>query len=171
MSFGWLLESFQRNADPASGVINPTSPQRASGLDAGAIVSTADAASMQQLANRTASAPPEYNMSNDSVSSPDGEVSHRDSINQLIDHEDEDDKENVMANEVAITTPRQVMRLEFYKMSQLSRGRVLSTAGTIGLFEGTPDELEKGENYFKTMLKGMPPLMFEFVGCFFLGLV
>ena len=45
----------------------------------------------------------------------------RESISNTVDSDDEDDMENVVANTVAIVTPRQVMRQEFYRMVQESR--------------------------------------------------
>lgn len=77
--------------------------------------------------------------------------------------------ETVVANGAAIATPRQVMRQEYYRMVQEAKGKAQPT--NRHLFTGTAEELEKGEPFSKRFFKSFPPLVFEFVGCFFLGLV
>ena len=118
----------------------------------------------------------------------------RESISNTVDSEDEDDPESVVANGCAVPTPRQALRMEFYRMAQAAAGRpvtssdascgdgsgsaneggVASRTGSpdeSGVFEGTPEEVEKGEHWFRLLSSSLPPLCVEFVGTFFLGLV
>jgi aquaporin Z len=100
-------------------------------------------------------------------------------ITDTVDSDDEDDQENIVANDIAIITPRQVMRMEFYRAGLQARGRSQTTeagiarrgSGATSLFEGTAEELEKGETWFRIAKESSPPLFFEFLGSFILGLV
>ncbi len=116
---------------------------------------------------QAASAPPEYAVEE---GQPEPMTPVRESISNTVDADDEDDLENIQANPVAVPTPRQVMRAEFYRMVQESRGRATSTTNR-NLFTGSTEELEAGESKFATFAHALPPLIFEFVGCFFFGLV
>mmetsp|Transcript_8050 Transcript_8050/g.14561 ORF Transcript_8050/g.14561 Transcript_8050/m.14561 type:complete len:846 (+) Transcript_8050:249-2786(+) len=116
-----------------------------------------------------AAAPPEYTME-EGIAPPATPEITRETISNTVDSDDEDDMENVAANSVAIVTPRQVMRQEFYRMVQESRGRTTSQTHR-NLFSGTAEELEKGETTSAILIKSLPPLVFEFIGCFLLGLV
>eukprot|EP00520_Triparma_pacifica_P006121 CAMPEP_0118657612 /NCGR_PEP_ID=MMETSP0785-20121206/14114_1 /TAXON_ID=91992 /ORGANISM="Bolidomonas pacifica, Strain CCMP 1866" /LENGTH=814 /DNA_ID=CAMNT_0006550547 /DNA_START=63 /DNA_END=2503 /DNA_ORIENTATION=- len=117
----------------------------------------------------TPTALPDYAVEEGAPPSPASPNTTRESISNEVDSDDEDDMETVVANGAAIATPRQVMRQEYYRMVQEARGRAKPT--NRNLFTGTPEELEKGEALSTKIVKSLPPLVFEFVGCFFLGLV
>jgi hypothetical protein len=72
--------------------------------------------------------------------------------------------------QVAVVTPRQVMRQEFYNLVQQRRGRAVSGAHSTMITSENPGDLEEGENAGNVMQKSLPPLVYEFLGCLFLGL-
>ena len=90
---------------------------------------------------------------------------HLESISEVVDSEDEDDRECVVANGAAIATPRQVMVFEFYKMTmERKQGRQAQGNVVKNLIEGTPEDLERGLGYKDRIVRSLPPLIYEFLG-------